>query len=515
MSGNDHQPIGELSEPAGTAAQAVAPPVLQRLQQRLLQMPGVMNTQQLHRHYGQQQATTTRLMRRMDLPERIQSRYQPSGGRSQPFIPRFTGQRTEVSEAGGTGMVQRVSASQHWSSSESDSPHSTGQERQPISFAVEPSPLTRDSGTPGMASVSAQATVPAPTGMMATATSVVQAKPNSSPEAGNSVSLPDSPSILPSGSFRIRRQPVISDLPVVPVSVSPPHSGEPRASATIQRQPQMPLATSLPATSGESHPTSPDASAVQPHLPAESGVSAPITAASPLMATVTPVQHHSTEFVWRSPATPEEESVQPKMATYLVSPTPAIAPDPVKSLPSLPQKESRDGLTGADNPMGTPIKTVAKASTMQLKPQPLPLPLSWSLSRPMPIRQAGNETGKNGGMVLRYPRQTEAGISGNGLPGISTTITGIPGAIAPSSQSRPLYVPPINRVLIQRQESNMPSPESSAVDTGTPVSAMPPPPAPPSSTAAPEVDVAQIAEQVSRIILRRMTVERERRGLSR
>jgi hypothetical protein len=204
--------------------------------------------------------------------------------------------------------------------------------------------------------------------------------------------------------------------------------------------------------------------------------------------------------------------VQPKMATHLATPTPATAPDPVESLPSLPQKESRDGLTGADNPMGTPIRTVATASIVQLKP--LPLPLSLPLSRPMPIRQAGNEAGKDGGMVLRYPRQTEAGVAGNGLPGISS-VTGLPGAIAPSSQARPLYVPPIDRVLIQRQEGSMPSPESSAVDTGTPVSAIPPPPAPPSSTAAPEVDVAQIAEQVSRIILRRMTVERERRGLSR
>lgn len=519
MSSNDHQPIGEVSGAAGTAAQAVVPPVLQRLQQRLLQMPGVMNTQQLHRHYGQQQATTTRLMRRMDLPERIQSRYQPPGGRSQPFIPRFTGQRTEVAEASGTGMVQRVSASQHWSSSEPDSPHSTGQERQPISFSVEPSPLPRDSGTPSMASVSAQASIPASTGTMATTTSVVQAKPNSSPETGNSVSLPDSPSALPSGSFRIRRQPVVSDLPVAPVSVSPPHAGEPTASATIQRQPQMPLATFLPATSGEAHPTSQNASAVQPQMPVGSEVSTPVTggtiAIAPLVATVTPVQRHSTEFVWRSPATSEEESVQPKMATHLVAPTPTGAPDLVESLPSLPQKEGRDGLTGADNPMGTPIKTVATASTVQLKPVPLSLPLSLPLSRPMPIQQAGRDAGKDEGMVLRYPRQTEAGVVGNGLPRISTTIMGIPGAIAPSSQSRPLYVPPMNQVLIQRQEGSMPSPESSAVDTGTPVSAIPPPSAPPSSTAAPEVDVAQIAEQVSRIILRRMMVERERRGLSR
>jgi hypothetical protein len=91
-------------------------------------------------------------------------------------------------------------------------------------------------------------------------------------------------------------------------------------------------------------------------------------------------------------------------------------------------------------------------------------------------------------------------------------------AATPSVQeSRPLYTPLLSTTLIQRQEAiatptELSLPVESSVGTTSATSAPVPLAA---STAASEVDVAQIAEQVSRILYRRTIVERERRGLGR
>jgi hypothetical protein len=91
-------------------------------------------------------------------------------------------------------------------------------------------------------------------------------------------------------------------------------------------------------------------------------------------------------------------------------------------------------------------------------------------------------------------------------------------AAAPSvRESRPLYTPLVSTTLIQRQEAiATPAEPSLAVESSVGTTNATSPPVPPAaSAAASEVDVGQIAEQVSRILYRRTIVERERRGLGR
>jgi len=65
--------------------------ILQRLHQRLSNSASIIDTQHLHSHYLSTETLTNRLMRRLDLPEKIQSRYSVAESSLGQFSPRFKG----------------------------------------------------------------------------------------------------------------------------------------------------------------------------------------------------------------------------------------------------------------------------------------------------------------------------------------------------------------------------------------------------------------------------------------
>jgi hypothetical protein len=87
----------------------------QRLQRRLVDLPGVIDTQNPHRHYGAIQTTSDRLIQRLALPETIASRYQIASLQPTVIAQRSHYQRVEL--RGGessslTWRVQRLPASE-------------------------------------------------------------------------------------------------------------------------------------------------------------------------------------------------------------------------------------------------------------------------------------------------------------------------------------------------------------------------------------------------------------------
>ena len=70
----------------------------QRLQRRLVKPAGVINTQQLHRHYQATQNTAGRIIQRLALPEQVKFRYGSGVLQPKAIIQRLQRQRTESAD---------------------------------------------------------------------------------------------------------------------------------------------------------------------------------------------------------------------------------------------------------------------------------------------------------------------------------------------------------------------------------------------------------------------------------
>ncbi len=471
---------------ATRTAHQTPPAMLQRLHQRSLQSPSVINIQQLHRHYTQPQTTVARLMRRLDLFNQLESRYQSGRTQTQGFSPRFSGQRREVSGLGSEAMLQRV-------------PLELGQRDTDLvtvrdnSYGI-PSPKG-DADASNIANTNAHlpqawssrslsvehsaTAVVSPIQTAKSASSEIQAKADQ-PTTGISRLTPvsDATTALPSGLFRISRQAIATS----PASTIPPTS-------TSHPQ-ELSSPASSPTSKIEATSIQPSLGVIQPKIQAKTQATDTTTITTQRIA-------HPAELLLRVPANLDGSVSQPTVT------------EPSEGVSSSENQGQSASITGAQTSLQSGsdnfalsqgqtvlpvIKVSSTASTpMQLKPLSLPLPIQTQLK--------GGETA-NVGTILRYSTNSQQVQSADTLQGKSSS------AIPPTSEVRPLYTPVINTTLIQRQTETLP-----AVDTGvTTMSATSPPPPPVANSAASEVDVAEIAEQVSRIILRRMIVERERRG---
>lgn len=469
-------------------AHQTPPAMLQRLHQRSLQSPSVINIQQLHRHYTQPQTTVVPLMRRLDLSNQIESRYQSGGTQTQGFIPRFSGLRREVSGLGSEAMLQRV-------------PLELGQRNADLvtvrdnSYGI-PSPKG-DADAPKIATANAhipqalssrsftvEHSATAAVTPIQTAKSVsssIQAKADQ-PTIGINRLTPvsDATTALPSGLFRISRQAIATSPASTIPPVSPSHPQE------------LPSPTFSQTSKIETTSIQPSLKAIQPQIQTK-------TQATDTTLITTQRIARPADLLLRVPANLDGSVSQPTVT------------EPSEGVSSSENQGQSASITGAQTSLHSGsdgfvlsqgqtvlpvIKVSSTASTpMQLKPLSLPLPIQTQLK--------GGETA-NVGTILRYSTNSQQVQSADTLQGKSSS------AMTPTSEVRPLYTPVINTTLIQRQTETSP-----ATDTGvTTVSATSPPPPPVVNSASSEVDVAEIAEQVSRIILRRMTVERERRGTS-
>lgn len=497
-SSNEHLQVG-------AAAESQTPPAtLQRLHQRLLQPFGAIDTQRVHRHSAQPGTTVARLMRRLDLPEQIQSRYESGVVRTLTFSPRFNGQRTEISGLGGEGMVVQRSLSRFEQES-SDRSHSS---------------FFQETSTPSLPVERTNTPTPTPKQLVKVIKSAqfssIQAKESQAKGFVQRTETPlaNSASELPSGLFRISRR-TIPSATVEATSVSPPDEGnaatstsslassENSASSSLTTESQskrqelplavsqnnhqeLPLAVPTPTQSSEPNPISaqPSVSASQPQIQGKVEVSPQTVgfeiAPTPPQRVGMSIQqrYRQADLVLRSPVVSDEG--QGGQGTVFASPV-----SPSSSLQFDGASTSREATNSQSLAEGTNPLPVVKVSS-------LVTPSAQSKALPQ---------------VLPLHPQTQRGGEANSYLA----------ATSPVQESRPLYTPLISTTLIQRQEAIAtpaePSlPVESSVGT-TNVTSAPAPPA--TSAAASEVDVVQIAEQVSRILYRRTLVERERRGLGR
>lgn len=493
-SSNEHLQVG-------AAAESQTPPVtLQRLHQRLLQPFGVIDTQRVHRHSAQAGTTAARLMRRLDLPEQIQSRYESGVVRNLAFSPRFNGQRTELSGLGSEGLVVQRSPS-GFEQGDSDRSHSSFfQETSTTSPTVEPA------NTP----------TPRPKQLVKVIKSAqlntIQLKESQAKGVVQRTETPlaDSTSDLPSGLFRISRR-TIPSATVEAISVLPPDEGNaatstssltssensPSSSLTTEFQSdrqelplavsqnnrqELPLAVPTPTQSSEPNPISAQSSVstAQPQIQGKLEVSPQTVgfeiAPTPPQRVAMSIQqrYRQADLVLRSPVVSDEG--QGGQGTVFASPV-----SPSSSLQFDGASTSREATNSQSLAEGTNPLPVVKVSSLVT-----PSVQSKSLPRLLPL----------------HPHTQRGGEANSYL------------AATPSVQeSRPLYTPLVSTTLIQRQEAIAnPAEPSLPVESSVGTTSATSPPVPP---AASEVDVAQIAEQVSRILYRRTIVERERRGLGR
>jgi hypothetical protein len=471
--------VHSILEGDATRTDRQTPPVmLQRLHQRSLQSPSTINIQQLHRNFAQPQTTVVRLMRRLDLSNQIESRYQSGGTQTQRFIPRFSGQRREVSGLGSEAMLQRVPVEL----GQRDTDLVTVRDNSygipsPKGDADAHFPQTSSSRYLTVEHSATAAVTPRPTAK--SASSVIQAKADQPTTGINRLtSVSDATTALPSGLFQISRQAIATSPASTITPVFPSHPQElssPTFSQTSKiKSPsiQLPLKVTQPKIQAKTQDTS----------------TTPIT----MQRIARPA-----ELLLRSPGNLDASVSQPTVTEPSVGVTSsenqgqsASVADTQTSLQS-----GSDNFALSQRQTASPvIKVSSTGSTpMQLKPLSLPLPIQTQLK--------GGETA-NVGTILRYSTNSQQVRSTDTLQGQSSS------AIPPTSEVRPLHTPIISTTLIQRQTETLP-----AADTGlTTVSATSPPPPAVVNSAASEVDIAEIAEQVSRVILRRMIVERERRG---
>lgn len=482
-SNTEHLQTGVAASDDSTIGDRQTPPaMLQRLHQRSLQSPSTINIQQLHRNYAQPQTTVVRLMRRLDLSSQIESRYQSVGTQTQGFIPRFSGLRREVSGLGSEAMLQRVPVELGQRDADlvtvRDNSYGMSLDRADAHFPQTSSPRSLTVEHSAAAAVT-------PIQTAKSGSSAIQAKADQPTTAINRLTpVSDATTALPSGLFRISRQ---------AIATSPTDT----ASSTIP--PTSPSHTQESPSSTSSQTSKIEATSIQPPLK----VIEPKIQAKTQASSTTPMMMQRIarpgELLLRSPGNLDASVSQPTITEPSVGVTSSENQGQSASITGVQTslQSGSDGFALSQGQTASPvIKVSSTASTpMQLKPLSLPLPIQTQLK--------GGETA-NVTTILRYSTNSQPVQSAQTLQGKS------PSTITPTSETRPLHTPVISTTLIQRQTETQPT-----TDTGvTTVSATSPPPPPVANSAASEVDVAEIAEQVSRIILRRMIVERERRGTS-
>jgi hypothetical protein len=418
------------------------PPVmLHRLQQRLWERPGAMNTQQLHRHYSQQQSAVEQISRRLDWAENVQSRYLNAIERSPQFVPRFTGQRTPLTER--TSFVYENTLYRY----ASDSPEPEPETPLQTFSAINPAPEAIRLAAPS--EISAAPAEPI-------ATSPVQALSDRVSRATPSEEPSETVGEAPAGLFRIRRSALSA--------ASDQNIGS--AAHSELSQPLVQLNTAGMSEGGLTQGSIAAASLPQGTSGSE------VSAGEPLGQTRSAPSEIPTIKVSAVPSTRAIASPSLELQSQPSSPVVQRQPDPWApgALPF-----TRNGVSNSN-----PIQTQEIESLPSIRltsPAASPLP-------PPTLRLS---------LIQRQQNTATAAIAD------------------------PLEQPLAQPIGLQRQAQAPPGNDNLSAEFTSVVSGTALPQSgvnfPAVTAQSPNIDVAKIAEQVSRILGRRLTVERERRGL--
>jgi hypothetical protein len=454
-------------------------PLAQRLQQRSLTSPGVINLKQWS--IDRTQATIQRMVQRELLPSQIESHYQTAGVTSPMELPGrvrvetldrvspaldITSPPPTLQRATSSMFSDPVSPLPSWNTSPEPTilPSSSG------TFRVSRKPTSDTIFTPANVSAigasSTPASVPVETVTKSTAAqervrvqhprdTLLQGDVNAQllmakPSIANSLDPISPTAITPMSSERIVRQHDFPESLSSNRGSLPAGTLLPRISIeTVSSNPPLPLvARSQSVGSAEFPATSED---TPTPMAADTGKSVGMVD--------TPRVRVEIAETLRSPTVPMPiaENSQPLI---------------IARLPAEPQSSSEKPLLQA--------KTIASVET----PSPDTVPLSETMVRVQPLVQ--NNVGAEVSSVMRRQSASES-----------------------ISRSLPLYTQvPVNTIVRQT--------ETMGGSISVPISATPspPPPAPKSATEA-EPDLKQMTDRVSRLLTRQLIVERERRGMQR
>ncbi len=527
--------------------------LLPKLQTRLVVLPGAINTHQLHRHYTSQNATANRLLQRLTFPEQLTARYTAGVLPTKAIQGRYQRYQRTESLAGGESLINisvvqrstgndsgwqqaeqmRTPAGEESTSTQYLKSVTSPSPKLPGKYHISRRPNLTFNSPPGSISVTTSESAPVNSDNLtssnetANANSTDAVMPNSTAASSIQLKMPPQADNHP--------QSEVLNLTHVPGSIQRKY-GNPEGLQSASESTPSVLYRVAHKRVENSTPTAPSPSTGAEELGSSAnytsdsnlGLSSPVTTAQASLVdgdTVvnktqdtgvnTQRKYHQSDLMWHSGS--DAVSDVSKLGT--VTATPVNNPT-VNSMTSQtevalqrkyqqsellwhPSNDTTEVLARSgennvyDNTKSISINTLANvtparetqtagsktaiAALVQTKPLPLIIPREQRSRENSPIPNQSN-----------LPLFTaQAGIN-----------TELPLAISPNN----------NRGVISRQITTPPV-ESVTSET---INAIPTPTAPTSpSPLNTGVDVAEIAEQVSRIILRRLVVERERRGMGR
>lgn len=434
----------------------------QRLTQRLTTQPGVINTGQFANRYTAPDSPAGRMIQRMAMPEQISSRFSTGVLQPQTFAARFNLQRVELN--GASHEFAHPTSGAFAAGVSSFAPGTV--QRSPLSELPQNSSALSEMGS-AVTAASVQSPI-APATPQASSGSIIQRSYGwTQADAGSS---------LPAGMFRVSRQ------------ASPTPGTRPVSSAALAEL-----------NSGSVPPFKPESRrSDHSDLPL-------VKVSSPLDALQTkPESTDGSSFAGAALATSSETSIQRREdSTNLPLPVNQAGKNWVDRSP----EPAAFGSYSSEPAVS--VRSTDAISTSATETSPV---IRTRLSSPMPFVQRS---------PMQFPFTGETMQRSSPDPASDQTL-------APFSNS-PALSPP---TLIWRKSFG----SESALSTPTPLTSTPsdglisrqettdspivsaanPPNAPPNANSPNQgINVAELAEQVSRIISRRLSIERERRGLGR
>ncbi len=477
-----------------------ASPLAQRLQRRLFTSGGVINTRQLHTHYQSIQRTAGRLNQQLELPERVRSRYQISVFQPGTILQRLQRQRRESVQFPQLQMQPTLSQSLV-ASSQSDSGGFWGNQVEQISRVQSevkaqksalltqprrsPTPSVTESLTP--LRISRQATIAAtspqflaPSSAIPSPTLQRQVKPESnSAVAINTQSQTSnasaSPISSPSSQWRVSRpetmtavQAQFTPLAVTEAQASVP--GKPQLSPEPAQELTMVQKSNLPQPEKNTVPT-------QAERPAE--LSSSVSLAQPQVQLKSRSDLPGLKATISTQAA-SEASLPIVKAGQVSSSLAQLQRRPVAS------EGLKQPLTKASMPV---VKTLSSTSgDFQAQGMPATAQVKPSPSQGMPSN------------ILQRKLRGESWASQS----VSQEMGRMPLPLAINKTNN-------NATIARQMDTSAESMVESATQASPTISETM---AEMGAAPASQINVQQLAERVSRILARQLTVERERRGIN-
>ena len=473
-----------------------------KLQTKLLVSPSAINTQQLHRHYIGHHAMANRLLQRLALPEQITSRY--NAGILLIDATRSPAQKfqrkesfAEVSPFVNATVVQRAANSQ-WE--QNDEPINSSTQPQDLTVSVPPkqlypAPVINLSETSALQRVSGQGSIPAPPELSSATYCISRRASNLDTFAGTNISN-DSVSESPNN--------LANNLVLSPLSLSV--TSNPEMSSSSYRISRRPASFDNSFNNGAESNAS-----LLPFAPSDAIANTPNTALGDLSS-----QTLTGQIPTKSqPSVVSQLQLRENTASlsYPVSPETTL-----NSTSSIIAKRIVDIANPFSNVNDLAIQRKYHQSELLMRSRQDMTGLSIrtgesNLSNQTinPTKGFKENTNGNADVSRMVANPIDIIVQPKPLPLFSQSQVAVSpdrGDVLTNRPDLPFTIGASNMVVINRQ------PASAEFTTSETINPLPPPSSHISSSTA-SVDITEIAEKVSRIILRQLQVERERRGVSR